>query len=135
MVNNFLRRRAGVSSADLADTATLMNGLDEIEDSLDAGKYGDAINIANQVSYDMLEDEGFPLGETYDHYRSHPDYDGELDDIYRDDFMKNMTVDQAEQILSDYKTRENAVMSGDEQLWDVAYDIAHTEYRRERGLL
>jgi len=61
LVDLFIGKIAmGLSTADLPDTSTLMNGLDAIEDFLGGGEYDLAVSTAKETANDMLEDEGFP---------------------------------------------------------------------------
>jgi hypothetical protein len=58
LIDTVLERRLGLSSADLADTATFANGLDAIEVLLKDGKYDSAIQQAMETARDMIEEEG-----------------------------------------------------------------------------
>lgn len=59
LLDNVLIRKCGLSSSDLADTALLMNGLDEMGDLLENGDYEGAVIIARETADEMLEDEGY----------------------------------------------------------------------------
>ena len=48
----------GLTSGDLADTATFANGLDAIEQALVQGDFDGAINIAKETAEEMIRDEG-----------------------------------------------------------------------------
>lgn len=67
LVDAILYKTTGTFTAsDLPDTATYANGLDSIEEALDAGDYQAAYSIAKETASDMLEEEGYSdfLGET-----------------------------------------------------------------------
>lgn len=59
MVNAFLNKHAGMSTNLLPDTATLADGLDDIEELLNQTEYNEAWDAANNTALAMLEDEGF----------------------------------------------------------------------------
>lgn len=59
IIDQRLRRKIGLTSDDLADTATFASGLDEIEELLTQGDYGEAFEVAKDTVDAMLEDEGF----------------------------------------------------------------------------
>ncbi len=63
LIDNFLRGAVGMTSADLTDSATFAQGLDEIETYLSDGDFGSAIDATKDTVRDMLEDEGFPMME------------------------------------------------------------------------
>lgn len=44
-----------------------------------------------------------------------------------------MTIDQAEALLSELRTRENAKLAGMVREWDQAYAVAYGAYRAERN--
>ena len=48
----------GLTSGNLADTATFANGLDSIEQALVQGDFDGAINIAKETAEEMIRDEG-----------------------------------------------------------------------------
>lgn len=52
-----------IEVSDLPDTMTLANGLDTIEEMLQAGDINGAYNIAKETANEMLEDEGFSMFE------------------------------------------------------------------------
>ncbi len=56
----------GLTSRDLADTATFANGLDAIEEALTRGDFEGAVSIARDTAEEMIRDEGGGdiLGET-----------------------------------------------------------------------
>jgi len=59
IINQWLKRKAGLVSSDLADTVTFANGLDEVEALLVQADYGEAFEVAKDTADAMLEDEGF----------------------------------------------------------------------------
>ena len=59
LIDTILKKMVGLSSSDLADTATFSNGLDEIEDALNDEDYDGALEAAKETAREMLEDEGF----------------------------------------------------------------------------
>jgi|DEB0MinimDraft_6_1074348.scaffolds.fasta_scaffold600561_1 CRISPR/Cas system type I-B associated protein Csh2 (Cas7 group RAMP superfamily) len=59
MVDVVLQRKIGLSSLDLADSVTFMNGLDSIQDSLEAGDIQNAKDLSIETADEMLEEEGF----------------------------------------------------------------------------
>lgn len=62
LVDTFIGRMlGGMSSSDLADTATFANGLDTIEEYLEDGNYQEAIEEAKNTAEAMLEDEGMGM--------------------------------------------------------------------------
>lgn len=62
LVNMFIGRMlGGMSSSDLADTATFANGLDTIEEFLEDGDYEGAVIEAKETAQAMLEDEGMGM--------------------------------------------------------------------------
>ena len=67
IIDTILTKQIGLSSSDLPDTATFMNGLDAIEDALAAGDFNGAFNIAKETAKEMLNDEGMSdMDENYD---------------------------------------------------------------------
>lgn len=58
MIDSVLNRMIGLSSSDLADTATFANGLDEIESMLEEGDYNAAFEIAKDTAREMVDEEG-----------------------------------------------------------------------------
>jgi hypothetical protein len=58
LIDTVLERRIGIVSADLPDTATFANGLDDIEVFLKEGKYDSAIQQAIETAREMVEEEG-----------------------------------------------------------------------------
>jgi len=59
MVDNVIGRYlGGLTSADLPDTSTFANGLDEIEPHLESGDYRTALRIAVETAKEMIEQEG-----------------------------------------------------------------------------
>lgn len=46
---------------DLADSATLMCGLDDLEDVLKQGMEREAWALASAIAEEMLDEEGFPV--------------------------------------------------------------------------
>ena len=62
LVDMFIGRMlGGMSTSDLADTATFANGLDTIEEYLEDGNYQEAIEEARNTAEAMLEDEGMGM--------------------------------------------------------------------------
>lgn len=59
IIDQRLRRKIGLTSDDLADTAVFASGLDEIEELLKQADYSEAFQIARDTVDAMLEDEGF----------------------------------------------------------------------------
>lgn len=59
LIDYVLNKKIGLSSDDLPDTATFMNGLDGVEDLLNDGEYQKAYDIAKDTALEMLEDEDF----------------------------------------------------------------------------
>lgn len=57
------RATGGMTSSDLTDSTTFANGLDEIEQYLEANELGNALDAVKETARDMLEDEGFPMHE------------------------------------------------------------------------
>jgi len=61
MINHNLSKLAmGLDVNDLPDTMTLANGLDTIEEMLNAADFVNAWDEAKMTAREMLEDEGFP---------------------------------------------------------------------------
>lgn len=58
MVDSVLNRMIGMTSSDLADTATFANGLDSIEEALNEKDYNGALNIAKDTAKEMIDEEG-----------------------------------------------------------------------------
>lgn len=58
MIDSILRQRIGLESADLPDTSTFANGLDDIETMLSSGKYERALKVASNTAKEMVEEEG-----------------------------------------------------------------------------
>ena len=58
LVDQVLRKKIGLSSSDLADTAIFASGLDDIEELLEQGNYQEAYTVAKDTAEQMLEDEG-----------------------------------------------------------------------------
>jgi len=61
IIDNILSKRIGLTSADLPDTSTFANGLDAIEDELNAGNYQGAFEQAKETATEMLQDEGMDV--------------------------------------------------------------------------
>jgi hypothetical protein len=62
LVDMFIGRMlGGMSSSDLADTATFANGLDTVEEFLEDGDYEGAVIEAKETAQAMLEDEGMGM--------------------------------------------------------------------------
>lgn len=59
LINQWLNRKIGLTSSDLADTATFASGLDDIESLLEQGEFDEAFMVAKDTADAMLEDEGF----------------------------------------------------------------------------
>jgi hypothetical protein len=58
IIDSILRQRIGLQSADLADTATFANGLDEMEQLLNDGKYESVMETAVDTAKAMVDEEG-----------------------------------------------------------------------------
>jgi len=64
LIDKYLSKTIGLTSADLTDSATFASGVDAIEECLETGDYEDARMIAEDTAQEMLDDEGFdPEGE------------------------------------------------------------------------
>jgi hypothetical protein len=57
LIDYMLERMVGMSSGDLADTATFANGIDGVEDALVDGDYKGALNIAGDTAKEMIDEE------------------------------------------------------------------------------
>jgi len=58
MIDSILNTSIGLSSADLADTTTFANGVDAIEDALEAQDYQGAYEMAKDTASEMVAEEG-----------------------------------------------------------------------------
>jgi len=58
MIDSILNTSIGLSSADLADTTTFANGVDGIEDALEAHDYQGAYEMAKDTASEMVAEEG-----------------------------------------------------------------------------
>lgn len=58
MIDSVLNTSIGLSSADLADTTTFANGVDSIEDALEAQDYQGAYEMAKDTASEMVAEEG-----------------------------------------------------------------------------
>jgi hypothetical protein len=58
MIDSILNTSIGLSSADLSDTTTFANGIDSIEDALEAQDYQGAYEMAKDTANDMVAEEG-----------------------------------------------------------------------------
>ena len=58
MIDSVLSTRIGLTSSDLSDTATFANGIDGIEDALEANDYQGAFEMAKDTASEMIADEG-----------------------------------------------------------------------------
>jgi len=69
LIDQWLNKKIGLTSSDLADTATFASGLDDIESLLDQGEFDEAFMVAKDTAEGMLEDEGMDGGmfENADH--------------------------------------------------------------------
>jgi hypothetical protein len=59
LVDAYLNKTVGLTSADLTDSATFASGVDAIEECLETGDYEDAKMIAEDTAQEMLSNEGF----------------------------------------------------------------------------
>lgn len=59
LVDYILEKMIGMTSSDLADTATFANGLEAIVEELESGDYKSALNLAKDTAMEMVNDEGF----------------------------------------------------------------------------
>ena len=57
IISTILQKYYGFSAEDLSDTIILANGLDAIEDALEAKDYLSALKLAGKTSEKMMEDE------------------------------------------------------------------------------
>jgi hypothetical protein len=57
LIDYMIEKMVGVSSGDLADTATFANGIDGVEDALVNGDYKGALNIAGDTAKEMVDEE------------------------------------------------------------------------------
>jgi hypothetical protein len=57
LIDYMLEKMVGMSSGDLADTATFANGIDGVEDALVDGDYKGALNIAGDTAKEMIDKE------------------------------------------------------------------------------
>lgn len=69
LIDQWLNKKIGLTSSDLADTATFASGLDDIESLLGQGEFDEAFMVAKDTAEAMLEDEGMDGGmfENADH--------------------------------------------------------------------
>jgi hypothetical protein len=58
MIDQMLNNIIGLSSSDLADTATFASGLDDIESLLESGNYDGALEVARDTAKEMVDEEG-----------------------------------------------------------------------------
>jgi len=61
LINIEVSKHIPLSLDDLPDTATKASEVDAIVECLEEGDYQDAINIAYEAAYVILEEEGFEL--------------------------------------------------------------------------
>ncbi|RMD51061.1 hypothetical protein D6827_02910 [Candidatus Parcubacteria bacterium] len=61
LIDNKINELSGLTSMDLSDSVTLMNGLDTVEEYLARGAIGEAKMEADIVAQSMLAEEGFPI--------------------------------------------------------------------------
>lgn len=78
IIDSILRRKIGLSSSDLADSTTFMNGLDSMEEILeDSRNYQEAYNIGYDTAMEMIEEEGggglFECGD-WESAKKHPQF-------------------------------------------------------------
>ncbi len=62
LIDAILRKKIGLSSSDLADSSTFMNGLDAVEEALDEKDLQGAYNIAKETAMEMIDEEGESYG-------------------------------------------------------------------------
>ena len=62
LIDAILRKKIGLSSSDLADSSTFMNGLDAVEEALDKRDLQGAYNIAKETAMEMIDEEGESYG-------------------------------------------------------------------------
>ena len=62
LIDAILRKKIGLSSSDLADSSTFMNGLDAVEEALDERDLQGAYNIAKETAIEMIDEEGESYG-------------------------------------------------------------------------
>lgn len=68
LIDQWLNKKIGLTSSDLADTATFASGLDDIESLLGQGEFDEAFMVAKDTAEAMLEDEGMgDMFENADH--------------------------------------------------------------------
>jgi hypothetical protein len=111
LIDTILSKMVGLSSSDLADTATFSNGLDEIEDALNDEDYNGALQVAKETAREMLEDEGFGdmMNESTLSEEVKVDRDT-LMDILKSEYPKAW-FKPGEDFSSDYS--ENTIWSGE----------------------
>jgi hypothetical protein len=82
LVNVIITNRLGIGLEDLADTATLANGCDEIEEALKSGNFEKALRLAAETAKNFIDEEGgegLMEGDEADAVNSM--YDGNDDDL------------------------------------------------------
>jgi len=57
IIDSILRKRVGLTSSDLPDTAVFCNGLDGVEEMLESEEYQEAYNLAKETAGEMLQEE------------------------------------------------------------------------------
>ena len=57
LIDYMIEKMVGISSGDLADTATFANGIDGVENALVDGDYKGALNIAGDTAKEMIDEE------------------------------------------------------------------------------
>jgi len=62
LIDTILRKKIGLSSSDLPDSSTFMNGLDAVEEALDEKDLQGAYNIAKETAMEMIDEEGEAYG-------------------------------------------------------------------------
>jgi len=62
LIDAILRKKIGLSSSDLSDSSTFMNGLDAVEEALDEKDLQGAYNIAKETAQEMIDEEGEAYG-------------------------------------------------------------------------
>jgi hypothetical protein len=82
LIDYVLHKKAGLSSADLPDTTTFMNGLDAIEDMLTSRNYKGAFDAAKNTAEIILRIED---GDLYEYGASR-----ELDDKKKEDVKESL---------------------------------------------
>jgi hypothetical protein len=141
LINIFIGKATGMSMDDFSDTTTVANGMDTIEELLKNNDYKLAIENAKEVAIEILEDEGFPMGDLYENIHNTITMGGitnskgtagyinntsKQDKEYSDSVRKQKPTDKSED-KSDEKIDEDT----QSQIAMKAFDKKNKKYTKE----